>query len=102
MGKILAALAILLTGCGDGEMEFIEVHKSELKNYGADPLYHTRYLGSDKQYHYFVWARGKTRGLWKVNKSTMPFGRELIYGEGSTFVYEDEDGNILPLFLKLD
>ncbi|MDH5178669.1 MAG: hypothetical protein OEY07_03310 [Gammaproteobacteria bacterium] len=97
MVYLLMLLPAMLMGCSDKELAYIDVPKTELKNYGVDPLYHTQYLGSDRDFHYFVWMRGKARGGWKVKKSTLPFQREFPFGTGRRFVKTDKQGNIVPM-----
>ena len=92
---LVAAVAIALISCAAPRPTQIGV--GAFLNYGDFPAQHTRYIGSDAEYHYFVWAGAPRSGEWKVLKSAMPFKLEWpVDGVRQAFMTKDTDGSWQP------
>ena len=78
-----------------------EVTPSEVKCYGADPMFHTVYIGSDEIHHHFVWQNGKISGKWKVKQVDLTLSDTFPLESGNTrFVTRDETGRIDVIGLR--
>jgi len=93
--SLVAIVALSILGCASQQPQEIQV--SSFENYGDFPAQHTRYIGSDSEYHYFIWANLPRDGQWKVRKSTMPFRSEWpVDGQRWAFMTKDTEGNWQP------
>jgi len=70
----------------------IEITPDDLRIYGDTPLEHTIYLGSDSNFHYFAWTRGKASGRWRILKASMPFACEFPFEEREAILVLDDSG----------
>ncbi len=87
----LVAACLQFSACVSDRV--VQIHGSEFVNYGVDPLSHTVYLGSDAEYHYFAWSKGKSGGRCKILKSEMPFDHEFPVGSSKSFLERDPRGH---------
>jgi hypothetical protein len=94
--KSCLLLTLCLASACSASPQYEPIPATSFHNYGAEPLRHTLYLGSDKQFHYFVWENGKAGGHWKVNKSEMPFAHEWLVGNGEVPLTKDSEGHWQP------
>jgi hypothetical protein len=93
--SLVAIVALSILGCASRRPQEIDV--ASFANYGDFPARHTRYIGSDTEYHYFIWANAPRSGQWKVRKSTMPFRAEWpVGGYRRAFMTKDAEGNWQP------
>ena len=92
---LAAILALCILGCASHRPREIDV--ASFRNYGDFPAQHTRYIGSDGEFHYFIWADLPRSGQWKVHKSAMPFRNEWpVESQKQAFMTKDADGNWQP------
>ena len=94
-------LCAVILGAGCAESGYEKISASDFVNYGDTPLSHTVYVGSDTEYHYFVWSSGKAGGKWQVEKSQMPFRAEMPLGEVEAFLIEDDNGRLQPFGIQV-
>jgi hypothetical protein len=93
--SLVAIVALFILGCASHRPHEIDV--TSFANYGDSPVQHTRYIGSDSEFHYFNWANFPRDGQWKVRKSTMPFRSEWpLDGHRWAFMSKDVDGTWQP------
>lgn len=93
--SLVAIVALCILGCASQQPHEIDV--ASFSDYGDFPAQHTRYIGSDSEFHYFIWANFPRDGQWKVRKSTMPFRTEWEVGRNRwTFMTKDAEGNWQP------
>ncbi|BEP71783.1 MULTISPECIES: hypothetical protein [unclassified Variovorax] len=72
----LAVAALLAAaGCGSAR-ETQQIPVSAFRNYGASPLQHTFYIGSDARFHRFQWSNGKQGGTWLIARAEMDIVNE--------------------------
>ncbi|RIX80837.1 hypothetical protein [Acidovorax cavernicola] len=72
----LAVVALLIAvGCGTAR-ETQQIPVAEFRNYGASPLQHTFYIGSDARFHRFQWSNGKRGGTWLIARGEMDIVNE--------------------------
>jgi hypothetical protein len=93
LARCLAVAALALSCSGDAP---VQIAAAEFKNYGDSPLEHTLYIGSDEEFHYFVWSSGKSSGHWKIEKSEMPFHQDFPLGTREAFLVTAPDGTVQP------
>lgn len=76
-GVAALAVAALLAaaGCGSAR-ETQQIPVSAFRNYGASPLQHTFYIGSDACFHRFQWSNGKQGGTWLIARAEMDIVNE--------------------------
>ncbi len=95
MKAMLTALLLVCVACTPTRSEQ-RIHVSEFRNYGATPLQHTFYLGSDSEHHHFTWSNGKQGGRWLIRKSEMPIINERVLtpesGRSGYIALLDSDG----------
>jgi|SRR5690349_7026556 len=87
--------AALIGGCASTPA-YEHIPAGSFVDYGASPLRHTVYLGSDEAFHYFAWENGKSSGNWKVSKSEMPFTSEWPMGQRTATMTKDSSGHWQP------
>ena len=93
--SLVSVLALCILGCASQRPHEIDV--AHFANYGDFPAQHTRYIGSDSEFHYFTWANLPREGQWKVRKSAMPFRSEWpVDGHRWAFMSKDSDGTWQP------
>ena len=94
--SLVAIAALSMLGCA--AQRPLEIKVASFANFGDFPAQHTRYIGSDSEFHYFNWANFPHDGQWKVRKSTMPFRSEWpVDGHKWAFMSKDYDGNWQPM-----
>jgi len=72
----LAVAALLAAaGCGSAR-ETQQIPVTAFRNYGASPLQHTFYIGSDARFHRFQWSNGKQGGTWLIARAEMDIVNE--------------------------
>lgn len=92
------AVAALLTvaGCGSAR-ETQQIPVTAFRNYGASPLQHTIYIGSDARFHRFQWSNGKQGGTWLIARAEMDIVNEKSVddpdvGRAGYFLSRRDDG----------
>jgi hypothetical protein len=91
------AVLFLVSGCASSRPKLVDADAVPL--YGVDPMYHTVYIGSDGQYHYFGWNRGLRSGQVKVDKAHLKLSREFARGTSTAFVEKTRDGMVDVMIL---
>lgn len=92
---LVGIVALCISGCASRQPQEIAI--ASFVNYGDFPAQNTRYIGSDSEFHYFMWANLPRDGKWKVRKSTMPFRDEWpVDGHKWAFMTKDAEGNWQP------
>ncbi|MDP9880112.1 hypothetical protein J2W25_004207 [Variovorax boronicumulans] len=71
---VVAAL-LAAAGCGSAR-ETQQIPVTAFRNYGASPLQHTFYIGSDARFHRFQWSNGKQGGTWLIARAEMDIVNE--------------------------
>lgn len=90
---ILAILPICLCGCaGTGKYEIVDANNIIL--YVSTPMSHTIYMGSDKEWHYFVWEDNFSSGKWKVDKMKLKVVGEMPVNTTGYFVFRNKSDEI--------
>ncbi len=95
-GAAFVVASLLCSSCTGFSDRVVRIHASEFVMYGYDPLSHTVYTGSDAEYHYFAWSKGKAGGRWRILKSEMSFDREFPVGPHKSFLHRDAQGHWQP------
>ena len=94
----LILTTLIIASCVHGTKT---VKPSEVICYGVDPLYHTVYIGSDKNHHYFRYAKGKVNGSWKVKKEDLVLSETFSTNSGSKqFVERNKSGQLVLVNFK--
>lgn len=83
-------IMLLVAGCSTQQPQTIS--GAQFVDYGATPLSHTIYLGSDNGYHYFAWSHGKTGGRWKVLREELIVTNQFALGDREAFLLKLQDG----------
>ncbi len=77
------------------------VKPEEIKCYGSDPLSNTAYIGSDSEFHYFTYFKGKFSGKWKVSKKDLILNFEFPYNKGGCYILRrDKSGKLKPIIIE--
>lgn len=87
---VSVAVLLLSWGCATQRVETIS--GAQFVDYGASPLSHTVYLGSDGGYHYFAWSHGKSGGRWKVPDGELIVTNQFALGGREAFLLKRPDG----------
>ncbi|MDP9911339.1 hypothetical protein J2W27_003463 [Variovorax boronicumulans] len=93
----LAVAALLAAaGCGSAR-ETLQIPVTAFRNYGASPLQHTFYIGSDARFHRFQWSNGKQGGTWLIARAEMDIVNEKSaddpgVGRAGYFLSRRDDG----------
>lgn len=93
----LAVAALLAAaGCGSAR-ETQQIPVAAFRNYGASPLQHTFYIGSDARFHRFQWSNGKQGGTWLIARAEMDIVNEKSIddpgvGRAGYFLSRRDDG----------
>ena len=97
-GVAALAVAALLAaaGCGSAR-ETQQIPVTAFRNYGASPLQHTFYIGSDARFHRFQWSNGKQGGTWLIARAEMDIVNEKSIddpgvGRAGYFLSRRDDG----------
>lgn len=93
-------LVVALGACSSDEA--VELPASRFINYGAAPLSHTLYMGSDATFHYFAWESGSSSGGWKIRKTDMPFCAEVPSTRTGLAIVKNQSGAWQPYGLCRD
>ncbi|PLC03812.1 hypothetical protein CY658_17335 [Variovorax sp. RO1] len=85
-----------MAGCGSAR-ETQQIPVSAFRNYGASPLQHTFYIGSDARFHRFQWSNGKQGGTWLIARGEMDIVNEKSVddprvGRAGYFLGRRDDG----------
>ncbi|MDP9914451.1 hypothetical protein J2W24_000085 [Variovorax boronicumulans] len=98
-GSVAAlAVAALLAAAGCGSVrETQQIPVTAFRNYGASPLQHTFYIGSDARFHRFQWSNGKQGGTWLIARAEMDIVNEKSIddpgvGRAGYFLSRRDDG----------
>jgi len=92
---VVAAL-LAAAGCGSAR-ETQQIPVTAFRNYGASPLQHTFYIGSDARFHRFQWSNGKQGGTWLIARAEMDIVNEKSIddpgvGRAGYFLSRRDDG----------
>ena len=94
----LALITLIFTSCAHRTKT---VTPNEIVCYGTDPLYHTLYKGSDEEYHYFRYSKGKVFGFWKVKRDELELSETFSRNSNQKrFVERDESGRLKLMSFK--
>jgi hypothetical protein len=86
-----------MCACGCASNRVAQIDAAAFRNYGASPLQHTMYMGSDAEFHYFAWSDSLRSGRWRVRKVAMPFRTEwAVELQRGSFLVQDQDGQWQP------
>ncbi|WP_341890522.1 hypothetical protein [Variovorax sp. YR752] len=93
---LAVAMLLVIAGCGSAR-ETQQIPVSAFRNYGASPLQHTFYIGSDARFHRFQWSNGKQGGTWLIARAEMDIVNEKSIDDprvarGGYFVSRRDDG----------
>ncbi|PIF75477.1 hypothetical protein CLU95_2625 [Variovorax sp. 54] len=96
LGVAALLIATGLAGCGSAR-ETQQIPVSAFRNYGASPLQHTFYIGSDARFHRFQWSNGKHGGTWLIARAEMDIVNEKSVddpgvGRAGYFLSQRDDG----------